>query len=393
MIAPAPAGPGDSGENEEIARAAVYPWAMHWFRRHQRGRTPHPDILTPAEWRVLEHVRLSMPNAEIATRLGVSVHTVKSHVSSMLAKLDLGDRSELAAWDGEPAEASRVALRRFTLAAPFFWIRQLLPGAWVAKGAMTGAAVAVSVAGIVVLYAGVRHATTSDAPQEPAFIATETPLPAEATQEPAATTVPAPELFLTQVIGLRGCDQPVYVRAGGLPPRTMVRLERLDDPTVQLTADTSDVGFLSVQAFGTLTANCEPGITYTFRIVDDATSDELAATKFTVPVLTGRIEIEPASGGCGEIVVTFRDLPPNVPVNLVALPPAPFAHNGFGVIWPPPVTNDDGFARTAPFRPPWNCAEPALSLAAFTVEGVQARQAELLYRIALGPNDPIPGLE
>ena len=66
------------------------------------GRPRYPDVLTPAEWRVLEHVRDGRPNAEIAVRLGISVNTVRYHVSNMLAKLEVADRGELATWDGRP---------------------------------------------------------------------------------------------------------------------------------------------------------------------------------------------------------------------------------------------------------------------------------------------------
>src|SRR5687768_4960172 len=99
---------------------------MQWLRRHARGRPPHPDVLTPAEWRVLEYVRQGMPNAEIAVRLGLSVPTVKSHVSSMLAKTGETDRGALARWSGRPARlpAERAA-RGFAM--PFF--------AWLTKGA------------------------------------------------------------------------------------------------------------------------------------------------------------------------------------------------------------------------------------------------------------------
>lgn len=69
---------------------------------HRIGRPPYPDVLTPAEWRVLEHVRDGQPNAEIAVRLGISVNTVRTHVSHMLAKLELPDRQALGAWDGTP---------------------------------------------------------------------------------------------------------------------------------------------------------------------------------------------------------------------------------------------------------------------------------------------------
>jgi len=63
-----------------------------------RGRPRHPDILTPAEWRVLELVREGKTNAEIAVSLGISVNTVKYHVANMLAKLELPDRRALARW-------------------------------------------------------------------------------------------------------------------------------------------------------------------------------------------------------------------------------------------------------------------------------------------------------
>ena len=69
---------------------------------HRIGRPPHPDVLTPAEWRVLEQVRAGHPNAEIAVRLGISVNTVRYHVSNMLAKLEQPNRQALAQWEGEP---------------------------------------------------------------------------------------------------------------------------------------------------------------------------------------------------------------------------------------------------------------------------------------------------
>lgn len=52
-----------------------------------RGRPPHPDVLTPAEWRVLELLREGLSNPEIAERLGLSRDTVKTHVGAILSKL------------------------------------------------------------------------------------------------------------------------------------------------------------------------------------------------------------------------------------------------------------------------------------------------------------------
>lgn len=65
-----------------------------------RGRPPHPDILTPAEWRVVEAVRHGMTNREIARRRGISRDAVKYHVANILLKLGLSKRAELHRWDG-----------------------------------------------------------------------------------------------------------------------------------------------------------------------------------------------------------------------------------------------------------------------------------------------------
>lgn len=104
---------------------------MQFFRdRRTRGRPPHPDVLTPAEWRVLEQVRAGDSNPEIARRLGIALPTVKMHVSNMLAKLDLPDRQALAAWDGQPVEASRRVLARLRsfLLVPFGWLTPKVAG-------------------------------------------------------------------------------------------------------------------------------------------------------------------------------------------------------------------------------------------------------------------------
>lgn len=65
-----------------------------------RGRPPHDDLLTPAEWRVVEFVRHGLTNREIAERQGVSLDAVKFHVANALAKLGFASRSELRLWSG-----------------------------------------------------------------------------------------------------------------------------------------------------------------------------------------------------------------------------------------------------------------------------------------------------
>jgi DNA-binding CsgD family transcriptional regulator/catechol 2,3-dioxygenase-like lactoylglutathione lyase family enzyme len=65
-----------------------------------RGRPPHDDLLTPAEWRVIEFVRHGLTNPDIAERIGVSTDAVKFHVANALAKLGFDSRAELRTWAG-----------------------------------------------------------------------------------------------------------------------------------------------------------------------------------------------------------------------------------------------------------------------------------------------------
>jgi DNA-binding CsgD family transcriptional regulator/predicted enzyme related to lactoylglutathione lyase len=66
----------------------------------KRGRPPHDDQLTPAEWRVVELVRHGLTNPDIAGRLSISVDAVKFHVANALAKLGLASKRALRRWDG-----------------------------------------------------------------------------------------------------------------------------------------------------------------------------------------------------------------------------------------------------------------------------------------------------
>ena len=72
------------------------------MERERGGRPRYPGVLTPAEQRVREELRDGGSNAEIAARLGLSRETVKTHIASMLSKLELADRHELASWQPEP---------------------------------------------------------------------------------------------------------------------------------------------------------------------------------------------------------------------------------------------------------------------------------------------------
>lgn len=64
----------------------------------QRGRPPHPDILTPRQWEVLDLVRDGLSDQQIADRLDLTLAGAKYHVSEILTKLGVTSREEAAAW-------------------------------------------------------------------------------------------------------------------------------------------------------------------------------------------------------------------------------------------------------------------------------------------------------
>lgn len=63
-----------------------------------RIQVPFDVELTPTELRVVQYVARGMANREIAQELNVSQRTIESHVSNMLGKTGLHNRTELARW-------------------------------------------------------------------------------------------------------------------------------------------------------------------------------------------------------------------------------------------------------------------------------------------------------
>ncbi|WP_088890592.1 response regulator transcription factor [Leptolyngbya ohadii] len=75
------------------------------MQRQDKGSDAAPKIqvpfdveLTPTELRVVQFVARGMANREIAEELNVSQRTIESHVSNMLGKTGLHNRTELARW-------------------------------------------------------------------------------------------------------------------------------------------------------------------------------------------------------------------------------------------------------------------------------------------------------
>lgn len=59
---------------------------------------PELDLLTPREREVLRQIARGYSYKQVARRLSISVKTVETHVSSVLRKLQLSNRHELARW-------------------------------------------------------------------------------------------------------------------------------------------------------------------------------------------------------------------------------------------------------------------------------------------------------
>ncbi len=93
--------PGQSARFALAPGTAVVIELRRSARTEELPRAPEPDRarpiepLTPRELDVLELVAEGISNRAIAERLGISEHTAKFHVGSLLGKLDAATRAEL----------------------------------------------------------------------------------------------------------------------------------------------------------------------------------------------------------------------------------------------------------------------------------------------------------
>lgn len=88
-------------EIAEVVRAVAAGRILLDERTVTRRRKEHDDPtedLTPSELRVVELIGEGLSNREIAERLTIAEKTVKNHITSLLAKMGLQRRTQVAAW-------------------------------------------------------------------------------------------------------------------------------------------------------------------------------------------------------------------------------------------------------------------------------------------------------
>lgn len=91
-----------------VRRLSVKPLTL----KRSRGRPPHPDVLTPAEWRVVHALQHGLSNREIAARRGITPDAVKYHLANAAAKLGVAGRRGLRAFFREPADSALARKER-----------------------------------------------------------------------------------------------------------------------------------------------------------------------------------------------------------------------------------------------------------------------------------------
>ncbi len=105
-------------ELEVVAIVAIFGLSMVWFVGWLRGKrlfrrlydeelrqleafssvkkaeATVPSILTPRETEILAYIARGYMNKQVAHELGLSEHTIKNHLSSIMRKLEVNDRTQ-----------------------------------------------------------------------------------------------------------------------------------------------------------------------------------------------------------------------------------------------------------------------------------------------------------
>jgi DNA-binding NarL/FixJ family response regulator len=83
--------------NKRMTPTQAEKWLLELYRRY--GISPEDSTFSPLtnrEMEILELIIEGLSNKEIAMRLSISQQTVKNHVTSILSKLNLSDRTQAA---------------------------------------------------------------------------------------------------------------------------------------------------------------------------------------------------------------------------------------------------------------------------------------------------------
>lgn len=72
--------------------------AQRWMMKQGKADSNNVHELSAREWEVIACTAKGMTNPEIAESLGVSANTVRFHLKSIFAKIQVSNRTEAAAW-------------------------------------------------------------------------------------------------------------------------------------------------------------------------------------------------------------------------------------------------------------------------------------------------------
>lgn len=87
--------------NRIMPEAKMAPWLLKQFKELAPTGEPSDDMfipLSPRETEILTFITKGYSNKEVAYHLGISRQTVKNHMTSILRKLDVNDRTQAAVY-------------------------------------------------------------------------------------------------------------------------------------------------------------------------------------------------------------------------------------------------------------------------------------------------------
>ena len=295
------------------------------MQRNPRGRPRHPDVLTPAEWRVLEQLREGGTNAEIAS--GSASAATRSSTTSRTCSGSSSCGTAASSRFGVP-RGERGRLRGF-FAIPAALAYVARPIAWVGVGTA-------AVIGVVVVIVVAQSVAGGEGDQG-AVLLPPTPLPVgddgTSSVDRCATPTDA-DCVLAVYLGAPGdhaqvADVPrdkllkpdddgrYIVRRG--QQVTVVTRASLPDGWTTFDLRSSPTGTPSPVSFEQLIQPLGTTYTYTYTYTYTVTDDEAGASVITYDLVAARPNaVRPGQRTqLGDVVVTTEFLVPTLRYNLL----------------------------------------------------------------------------